>query len=72
MIGEDKGRCEGFPSSVESEHVWLLFMALALLAAWSPFSRALNHAAAFKLMLFRTKATVLNHIRTSNSFYPWA
>lgn len=35
-----------------------------------PFSRALNHVPTFKLVLFRTKATVLKHTRTFESFLP--
>lgn len=69
-----KGNVKAFPLLVEvnSYHGWSPFVALALHAAQRPFNRALNHVPAFKLVLFRTKAAVLNHTRTFESFYPQA
>lgn len=69
-----KGDVKDFPLLVKlnSYHGWSPFLALTLHAAQSPFSRALNHVPAFKLVVFRTKATVLNHTRTFKSFYPQA
>lgn len=65
-----KGHVKDFPLlEVSSSRGWSPFTALTLHAAQRPF-RALNHVPAFKLVLFGTKATVLNHTRTSESFYP--
>lgn len=69
-----KGDVKDFPLLVKwnTYRGWSLFLVLTLHAAQSPFSRALNRVPAFKLVLFRTKAAVLNHTRTFKSFYSQA